>query len=486
MDDQVLKEFTRLNLQYTGLRLAEEDSAEAKKHVGIIQKVINANINYDAFHYEVKENRFERFWFSSMSLTCWAVACFALLLFPLISYYRNGTITTVHEYAWLFYILPAIVLAIRFFVGSFINIAHGILLLICAGLTAFNIRIFGNEINWIWIFIFVGTLLTIGGRLWEASHDIKKNKQWYREQAKVLSDANTAMPKAISSYTFIGSRAKAEMSRLAPNADIIIRTPWFMPPVGKRGKEKQLQLLAPQNAQSDFVIPKQDRNEPFYEYDTVYEHRKEGTHTITVYDQELGNCVIPSERAITYIQEGTLIPFFGMGVPEHTKDLIYTLWHHRWSEHIHTEGIETTVTKIKEWTGAKKKAENQFDDYERKVYGTSAWAATMVTTAGEVRRQEYLDKKKKVLDSLSDEQVTERIIETFQIDKVSEMHYEELGALTVSTPDGTVVGLYCTSTDQSISCARNLAFQYWGAELSAWVIPNGEAQRSYLYRNCFM
>lgn len=487
MDHQTLKEYARLNLQRSGLTLSEQDAARAADHADAMQKVITANLSYDAFHYEVKENRFERFWFGSMSLTCWALVCLATLLFPLIVYFQNGTPTIVFTHSWGLYILPALVLVVRFFLNSFINIAHGVLLLACAALTILKIRIFGSEINWMWVFLVVGTLLTLGGRLWEATHSMKGNKQWYRERSAVLTDANAAMPEALSAYAAVGAGAEAELRRLAPHAKRPERTPWFLPPKGRRGKDKQLQLPEAQNALSDFYTLKKDRVEPFstHKYFLHGEVEKSGDRHIRVYDQELGTCTVPPDDAAKYIQEKGLLPFYGMAVPELAEGLTCTVLRHRWSEHIHEVGVAIYKTHIEVTTNARSKKRSEIESEEIRVLGKLAGAYTPTTTADTMRYYDYMDKKEKILNSLSDTEL-ETTVEHSSIDEEYEKHYEEIGALYVTTPDGQVVGLYCTDTDQSIACARSFAAQFWNAGLSAWVVPGSEAQRGFLYRACFM
>lgn len=475
MDFRDLKEYTKLNLRRTGLVLSEADRKKVAPYKGVFRSIVEADCRLNAFHQEVKENRIERFCYSSMSLSYWALVVGMSLLCMLLSeYLENGELIVTLDFAWAFYILPAIFLVGRLFLFSFVNIAHCVLLVICAALSAFRIRIFGSEMNWMWVFLVAGTLLTLAGRLWESSHRMKENRDWWESNKKMLQTAEKAVSQAAPVYTSLGADAEAEMQKRFPGIRRAGRSPWFQYQRKQHGRDGYRMPDVPVAA-TDFRTKKVDKKE-------VLSNRTEyGTRYITVFNQHLGFESMEPGAAQSMIRSGKMNPFFGMGVPEYTDGLKYTLYSHRWTERIHEVGEYESVRYSEVYTGNKRKAQQAYDELESKHLGTSAeiFAAKTQSTAAWVETQEYLSKKKRDLDSRSDYALRERTV-SGNFDREYEKSYDESAVICVKTPDGELVGLYCADNKDAILFARSVAIDHWGIDLTGWATPSGEMQKRFL------
>lgn len=473
MDFRDLKEYTKLNLRRSGLVLSEADRKKVKPLSDAFRTIVEADHGLDAFHNEVKQNRMERFCYASMSLSYWAlVVGMSILGMLLDEYLKEGTLVVGLDFAWALYILPAIFLVGRFFLFSYINIAHGVLLVACAALSIFQIRIFGSEMNWIWVFLVVGTILTLAGRLWEGSHRMKENNDWWNGNVKMLNDAEKAIAQAVPVYTSLGAEAEAELQKRFPDIRRPGRTPWF------QYQRKVGSLLDVPSALTDFRTAKPDRKEDLRE---VGEH---GTRHITVYGEEMGYEPIEPAAAQNMIRRGKMNPFFGMAVPAYVDGLKYTIFVHRWKERIHDVGEFEYTENSRVYTGDKRRAQQAYDELESKHLGTTAEIFAAKTKSGNAwaETQDYMLKKEQDLNRRSDYAIRSRTI-SGDINRWDEKSYEESALICVKTPDGALVGLYCADNKDAILLARSVAADHWGIDLTGWATPSGEIQRRFL--NCY-
>jgi hypothetical protein len=380
----------------------------------------------------------------------------------------------------MLYILPAIFLTVRLFLFSFVNIGHLVLLVLCVVLTILKIRIFGSEVNWMWVFIALGTVLTLGGRVWEWVHRMRANSQWYQRNMKTLTDAEQAIPKAAAAYRTMGQKADAQMKQCFPGFKAAVRAPWFE---FSRKPDRRGNISFPHapQANTNFSTQKTNRQE------RISTPTESGTREITVSNQRMGWESISRDTALSYIRSGKMVPFYGMEVPEHLPELRYSIYTHSWSERISEQGKQSHTSYTKRYTGARTKAAREYDDLESKHLGTSAdvFAAKTQSTAAWAETQSYLAQKNRDLNNMSDYDLDEhRYTTPFQ--RESEKQYLELGAMTVTTPDGELVGLYCGSTSEAITFAGKIAQSKWHAALSPWATPVGEAQTAVLYQEYLM
>lgn len=488
MNFQSLKEYTRLNLQRSGLKLSEEDRAKAASMKEKIRKISEADHVYAAFDYEVRDMRIERFCYSSMSLSYWAlIVCMSMLGLLLDEYLETGVLTITTDFTWAFYILPAVFLVGRLFLFSFVNIAHLVLLVLCALMSFLKIRIFGTEMNWMWVFIAVGTVITLVGRLWEGSHRMKENRQWYQENVRILKDGEKAIEEAAPVFTSIGAKAESEMRRIFPGVTHTEREPWFVfkrkLSFTQRGKGADLcELILPvlPNSPTDFRTLKESCVQ------TKQNDRRTVQTRIEISGQRMGYETIDKDQALSvYIQSGKVRPFFGMAVPEHVDGLQYEVYVHHWNAAYSTVTQNHFVDRKYVKSQTKQQSEWDLETAEWHHLGTSAENSMLhADSAAEMyQTQQYLDKKKRFLDSIPDHDVIEKYNDD-RSEKSNYASFHEVAALSVTTPDGALVGLYCGESREAISFTQRIAESHWGAKLNPAAAPSSQVQKAYLYHCC--
>lgn len=471
MNLESLKTYVWLNLQRVGLILSDADRAAAGNAADQFSVIKQADQIAGPFLREVKNSKLERFCYSNMGLTYWSLVCISLLALLVSDYRETGEILIRFDYTWLLFILPAILLGIRLFMFSLINIAHLALLVVCAVLNILKIRIFGSEANWIWVFIVVGTLITLGGRIWEGTHRMLENKRWYQGNVRLMKSAESAIPKLSEIYRTIGSDADAQMRQYFSGIAIPSRTPWFSF-FRKPDKCNEIALPELSDGLTDFCSPNADRDEPFRNGAEV------GVRRTRIHNEHMGWETIPPHMLTHKIQSGQLHPFFGMDVPVHLPELQYSMYVHSWSESITEEGNIHRTDYNKVYTGNRRKANEEYDRLESKYLGTSAeiFAAKYDSQLAD----SYLMKKKEKLNSLSD-YTLESSEYSIPFRREFEESHAECGAVMVYAPDGTVVGLYCSDNKGSIAFAEQIAASQWGIKLTPWANPSSNGQAAYLY-----
>lgn len=483
MDIQSLKEYTLLNLQRSGLKLTEEDRKKNESLKGHISKIARADHALAPFDFEVRDARIERFCYSNMSLAYWClVVCMSLLGLFLDEYLKTGAIPVPVDFLWAVYILPAVFLVGRLFVFSFVNFAHLALLALCVVMTILKIRIFGSEMNWMWVFIVVGTILTLLGRLWEGSHRMKENKKWYQDNVQTLKDGEKAIEEAVPVFNSIGAQAEAELKRNFPGTKREARSPWFAfkrkleYKKNGRGTDK-CEVIVPKipEGKTDFINFKEN----------TYEKKENEAVTVwtetTISGQRMGYEEIDRTDMMELLKSGKVKPFFGMAVPEHCPDLIYRRYYHRWDSHTREITQEHYESVRYEKSKARREAEIDLTFMELDHLGNTAEWTDPDSMAAYQRKKEYLEKKKEYLDSFADDE-----IHTWHGERTDHDHFVssyEIADVEVYTPDRKLVGLYCGETANAIEFACKVARKHWGAEVSAGSAASSEAQKGYLYRN---
>lgn len=482
MELQNIKEYTRLNLQRSGLKLSDGDRKAEQTLREKLKAIQTADSRMSTFDEQLKKLKEDGgLWFSNMSLTWWAVVCMSLLAFPLSEYIETGEPMVIGDgLMCLGYLIPAGFLVGRLFLFSFINIAHLVLLVICAVMTLLEIRIFGSDLNWMWVFIVVGTVLTLIGRIWEHFTKVGKNVRWYRQSQKEIAEGEKAIEEASRIYSTMGSEAAAALKKKFPGLKAGKRDPWFLfqrkiyP--GKSGKA-HLGIPEVPYAPTDFRTQKKSCQQ------TVQKPRFTMTTTVQISSQSLGYEALDKQEALRYyINNGRVKPYFGMEVPEHIDGLEYRAYVHRWNASVHEviQNHYTQTTYVK--SRAKEQMKNELEDVEWRHLGTSLTNAQLHTDSAGMyyQYQELLDKKKSILDSMPDSDA----IQSYNGDreeKTTSDNGNEVAVLEVRTPDGELVGLYSGETHEALCFTEKVAKASWGVELTASAMPSSKAQQAYLY-----
>lgn len=480
MNQQQLKEYTRLNLQHNGLKIADADKGTAEQFERSFSSVRTADRNWAYLPTALYKKRADGgFYYSNMSLTYWALlVCLPLLAMFLGEHFKEGTTLMIGE--WFFclaYILPAIFLVVRLFLFSFVNIGHLILLVLCAVLSAVKIRIFGSEMNWIWVFVAVGTVLTLAGRIWEYFHKVRGNVQWYQKMVKTIKAGDSAMEQADALYRSIGITAKKELAQKFPGHALSQRLPWFT--FSRKLKDDLPDIPKPTLAGTDFVHQKKSS-------DTTEETEARTVRTIiTISNQSLGYQTIDKTVAATkFINPGKVQPFFGMAAAELSDDLEYRVYAHRWSQseevQIQNHYVQTTHIKNKE----KERVRWEMASKEWDYLGTTADNAQIHSGSwGEYALyQDYLNKKQAMLDRIPDT-IGIQHLNTDYHQSVRHSEHFEVALLAVTTADGSLVGLYSGQSAQAIAFCAHAAKQHWGIQLSPTACPSSMEQTAYLYQS---
>lgn len=473
MSNEKAMEYCRLNLQ----RCALKPNSEDKANINLLKDHFQTMKSADAAVVEMKEFSGSRFFhFSNMGLLYWAVVCVSLLALPLSDYLESGAVYVAPGLFWPAYILPAILLGIRLFFGmSTVNIAHIALAAVCAVLTFLKIRIFGSEYNWAWVFIVVGTVITIIGRVWEYKTELEPNLDKHNQLRTRIMNGEKSVNEASSVFASIGASAEQQLRGQFPGANLPAKDPWFAFDRTSTGNTPKTYKISEVN--TDFETKK-------HNYHKIIPDTQSTTYRFAVVtDQKLDFEMIDRETAKRYISEKKVVPFFGLTERTGDEDLHYLIYVHRWSESqhdlVHVNYDKTDYT----YTGEKSKAARDMSDNEWSALGMDAESFMLRTDSAAAREyaREYISRRDSKLNSMSDYRSRTRHVEyTSEYDR--DVTYEHIATLSVLTSDGEPVALYCADNRQAIAFAEKMAKDYWNAGITPGCAAQSPAQAAYLYQ----
>lgn len=476
MNAQKAMEYCRLNLQRCALKLEGEDKKKLTELEQKLRAIRNADDAFSGFHSEMNSKLFH---FESMGLLYWAVVCVSAMMLPLNEYLETGITVVSPGLFWPAYIIPVVLLVIRFFFGlSVLNIAHIVLAAICALLTFLKITIFGSEMNWVWVFILVGTLITLVGRILESNLHVKPNMKWYTEQKQTILAGEKAIKEASGLFASIGASAAGQIRSQFPGANLSARNPWFdFSRTKTRGTPKEDKIP---EVETDFETHKRNYHK------NIPDTQSTTYRVAVIMEQKLDFELIDRDTAMQYIREKKVVPFFGLTEQPGNDDLRYLIYVHHWVENrhdvIHVDYEKTTYT----YTGEKTKAKQEMDDNEWSVLGIDAESFMLRTDSAAAREyaREYISRKESKLNSMSDYRSKTRHVE-YEAERDDLVTFHEIATLSVTTADGEPVALYCANNRQAIDFADKMAKDYWNAGITPACAPQNPVQAAYLYQRYF-
>ncbi len=478
MTDQQFKDFCQLNLYHSGLKLDPRDKETVDAFADNLNTVFAAKQTLEPYEKEMEKRQLS---YRCMSLGFWALVCCGVLVIPFLEYLVNGSTSFNSGLMVFFYVLTLILLIVRSFFGfCFMRILpHMVLTVICALLTLLRIRIFGSEINWYFLFVFGGALLTIIVRLWDRKK-VRADTAWYNEHWKKFNGAEAALRKMEGQFSGMSNHATQQMQALCPSAKLKPRKLWCDP-------HKTSKLT---DGATDFRTKKKDYAGPAHEYNHSgddYQVDRDIIRRAFIENQWFGYEDMDLSKLEHQIKYDGLVPFFGMNPPDlHQEGLKFKAYVHHWEE-MRFDIVKTTATSTsRHYTGARSDFEDRMKATESYYLGTTADIAKSRHDANggshatSAALQDYLDKKQAKLDSLSDYNVT--TTETHSVDQEQyRQKFHLVGAVIAYAADDTPVGLYCKDNRHSIELAAGFAHKLWGALIAPTANPSTKGQIDYLH-----
>ena len=244
MDIKAIKNFAKMNRQMYSIENSGEEKSRLAEFADCIRKTVTVRHGVNEFNNKMEKEGKELLRYESMSLFYWALVCIALILPLYAELLKSGTYVVNEKWGIIAYcIIPAALLLARIIFGvihgRFVGVAQLVLLIICAVLGAIvQLTIFGSNTNWFLVFIALGTVITVIGRISEYFRRIKGNMKWYRDNVKLEDEANALAEKAGQLYSGLANGCARNMKASFPSAAAPDREPWFINALEMKKKKR--------------------------------------------------------------------------------------------------------------------------------------------------------------------------------------------------------------------------------------------------------
>ncbi|MBQ7050815.1 MAG: hypothetical protein IJN87_09315 [Firmicutes bacterium] len=481
MDIRNYKEHFALSIKANRLQpsLSSEQRRAAEKIVEIVDRIDEIKQGISDRNVKIVRMDKDALCFRQMSLLWWALSCVPLILLFWLHYSEVGNELLSDRMRMLeIYFPSAGIIAVGAFLGYFIW-THVILLVAAVVLTsAYPIYIFGSSINWMWVYIAVGTLVTICGRIIDYNIHIKKTDRWYKEAKRLQKSQSKLIDELAPLYLNIGKDDRMALIQKFPKHRDITKC-WMSCAYGMSLKKKWEYIARPyQFCESTALRPEHSEGHYNKENRSVY-------FISEVTNQELGWLSMSAAEAEKLVSEQNLFPLFGMGIPEFQNGLIYEAFHHKWTESLISQiTTSTTITHVIE-NEEKRKKKYELESKEYDYLGMSAdWYGIRPenSAASLMKLDEYQSKKKALLDEMPDNYTYTRDHErTYR--EIEVFNHDIYVCLKVTSKDGALVGMY--SSEHGVKCAFEKAREHVDIAINPLTIPSSPAQRGIIDEKCF-
>lgn len=486
MDIKTIKDYARLNRKMLSIDCSNEEAARIDELIKCIGQVEDKNTLLKAFNLKMQKEGKDLLRYQNMSLLYWGLIC-AVLLIPLyIELLRTGEYMVNEKWGVLAYcIFPAAMLLAHI---TFSHVFSGFsgsfqlgLLIVCAVLSAvLQINLLGSNLNWFLVFIIVGTVVTIIGRIVEYHKRIKKNMKWYSDNITLEDEASALMDKVVAMYSGLGSGYDGKLKANYSGARIPSREPWFV---------KLFELRKPK--QKNEYLHVGVSNTAFCRLNdkSVYETNRPDYHAVTyeeVTNQTLGYESITAAQAKELISGNKFYPLFGMGIPEFSEELEYSQFRHHFDMKRDVYSVTRYVDTYSEANLDRLSLQVELDSLEERYLGTFAWnkQAHTNSAAEYYALEEYQRKKDALLGSIPKQRTSAK--ERYEHNESHEnMLCDEIACVKITTPDGELVGLYCPDKSGALNFSQGVMKEIPGFETHPGLIPVSPGQRYVLYNSFY-
>lgn len=484
-----LKQYVAINRKW--LSPSEQDCSDPAKYQKVkndIPEIMQADKLAYSFSAEYNKRMFA-YW--EISLAFYILACLPFLIFllplnggELIIYQTPEYKITIGGFGWILYILTFVALIINskwrdisdrntFAVST---VLRYVVLVLCAFFGGIrNVTIFGSEYSWFFIALFGGFVITLAARFIDCGRVTGRSKK-YDETVMKLNATAVRIKESSNEFTQLGDRRYAELKQLFPTIEISPRMPWYDFQRRYNGKNI-MQFPACRRAETDFSAPFTESSITTNRSDSKRDI--EVTVDVTIYSQDFGYRDITAQEAQSILSSGRIYPFFYLGLPAFIDGLEYKLFRHKW-HYVKTTSSKGVLHKSRE---VDSQAQKDFDNYKAmkeyelyKKYGKSMEELRKEMPETVYYYEEEMAKKRERIGSS-----TEYYDESVDRSGSVESKGDEIGVLTVRTPAGELLGLYCGDSVQSIHFAEKIAAEETDFTYDPLMSYNGETQRAFLY-----
>lgn len=486
MDIKALKEYVRLNRRR--MNPAENEcGSDLRKFNSAMERLAGIDKQTVKLFDMARGHWMENFYHDSIGFSFWAIVCLSLLVYPLIKYYEEGLIITMdHSLHWAMFIAPALLLVAAWGLKTVAHIPmafwscgfHIALLVLCLYCGAVrHMKIFGSDMNWIWVFCVAGTVLTLAIRLIEQIIKIAPQKAAFAKECSEINACNQLIEEASALYGGFGSEAEQQLRGAFPQAKLLPREPWFafQRKFDKKGIPEEEPVLP--RVKTDFSG--EFKGGGYSHTDTDYESHVE----VRVLDQLLGLERIPRQMAVSMIGKGQVYPLFGMDLPEYPENAVYERYVHRWDLQTRKWGWSRTTWVSEEETQSHKTFDSSTRADEMYYFGGARTAeevaAGMGTPDEMVVAQRYLKEKAAARASIPTRKQTH--VERRSWDKKENDRGEETAFIRICTSDGTLLALYSGESKEAIDFSLSYAQRSMGFKLTTRSAPTSPAQKAYMF-----
>lgn len=487
MDSKTIKEYVRLNRRWLNPGKSDCAGQQLQKFNENFAKMHNMDKPAEEAEQKLRNHWMELFFHFACGLTYWVIICLAMLAYPLLCYFSDGEIITLTgTVSWAMFLLPGFLLGLRIWFISIESvrtamltglphIAWFVICFVCGGIR--HMKIFGSNMNWLWLYCVVGTVITLAVRLAEHVFRILPNENWYKNHCSKLRQWNRILTEAAEQYSGFGKDAAQQLQKKFPQYKLQPREPWF---AFTRKYEKDGAMIIPRlpKGNTDFRTEIRDSKKEVEteDYDS-YE-------TTNVTDQFLGFEHISRQEAKDLVGRGTVYPFFSMGLPEFPEDAVYDRLVHRWRLEIRKTVLNHRTTVGYQESLSHKTFDASAKADEMRYFGGGRTAEDVARGMGTgdemVEAQRYLKMKEEARSRIPMQKVTH--VNDSAWNNTRTESYDELAFIRVCAPDGEVLGIYCGENRGAIEAAKQYAERTAGFVLTPRTVPSSPCQKAYMYQ----
>ncbi len=357
-----------------------------------------------------------------------------------------------------------------------------VLLVVCAFLGGIlELRFLGNEHMWILVYVLGGTAITVILRF-KVWNTVNSYLSYFREENENCVRYQKQLEEMAELFEGLGRFYEEQLDRLVQETICPLprRTAWFASWHRRPDGEKKEDLPKAPHVETTF-------KGPFVSYWEESAYGKIAkNHELEIRSQKFGFSSLSADEARDVVEYRRLSPFFHLAVPIFAPEWKYHILRHSWdfTENIDSYYEMTERTEVDSdaqrsfdfWTGIEEDmALGMANSMERLSY-SSDFAVASAADA-------YLEKKAKKRKELGG-----TILTSTRTEKRSctlERSGDEIGVLLILGDDGSLVGAYCSDSEESLECTLRFVRGKMDFVFSPCMQAQNESQRAYLYQKFY-